>query len=83
LVKCSRTSYPWEDSWPFARALLEAFTPDRCMWGSDWPFLQASERIDYGLILGLLEQLVPQPVDRRKVLWDTPMRLFRFNESPP
>jgi predicted TIM-barrel fold metal-dependent hydrolase len=83
LVKCSRTSYPWEDSWPFAKALLEAFTPDRCMWGSDWPFLQASERIDYGLILALLERLVPQPVDRRKVLWDTPMRLFSFNDSSP
>ena len=73
--------YPWEDSWPFVQALLEAFTPDRCMWGSDWPFLRAPERIDYGLILALIERLVPDPGDRRKVLWETPLRLFGFDES--
>ena len=82
LVKCSATRYPWEDSWPFVQALLEAFTPDRCMWGSDWPFLRAPERIDYGLILALIERLVPDPGDRRKVLWETPIRLFGFEESP-
>lgn len=83
LVKCSTTTYPWEDSRPFVRALLDAFTPDRCMWGSDWPFLRAPERIDYGLVLALLERLIPDPGDRRKVLWDTPMRLFGFDELPP
>jgi predicted TIM-barrel fold metal-dependent hydrolase len=82
LVKCSAMTYPWEDSWPFVQALLESFTPDRCMWGSDWPFLRAPERIDYGLILSLIERLVPDPGDRRKLLWETPMRLFGFEESP-
>lgn len=81
LVKCSATTYPWEDSWPFVAALLEAFTPDRCMWGSDWPFLRAPERIDYGLVLTLFERLLPNPDDRRKVLWDTPMRLFDFDDT--
>jgi predicted TIM-barrel fold metal-dependent hydrolase len=81
LVKCSAETYPWRDSWPFVQALLEAFTPDRCMWGSDWPFLRAPERIDYGLVLVLVERLIPDPGDRRKVLWDTPMRLFGFDES--
>jgi predicted TIM-barrel fold metal-dependent hydrolase len=78
LVKCSVQRFPWEDSWPYVHALLEAFTPDRCMWGSDWPFLRAPERIDYGTILALTERLVPDPGDRRKVLWDTPARLFGF-----
>jgi predicted TIM-barrel fold metal-dependent hydrolase len=81
LVKCSATTYPWEDSWPYVQALLETFTPDRCMWGSDWPFLRAPERIDYGLVLALIERLIPDPDDRRKVLWETPMRLFGFDES--
>jgi predicted TIM-barrel fold metal-dependent hydrolase len=83
LVKCSTTAYPWEDSWPFVRALLEAYTPDRCMWGSDWPFSRAPERIDYGLVLALFERLIPDPGDRRKVMWDTPVRLFGFDASPP
>ena len=82
LVKCSAMTYPWADSWPFVEALLDAFTPDRCMWGSDWPFLRAPERIDYGLTLALIERLLPDPVDRRKVLWDTPVRLFGFDGSP-
>ena len=80
LVKCSAVKYPWEDSWPFVDALLEAFTPDRCMWGSDWPFLRAPERIDYGLILAPIEQLLPDPAVRRKVLWETPAKLFGFDQ---
>jgi predicted TIM-barrel fold metal-dependent hydrolase len=78
LVKCSTQRFPWTDSWPYAQALLDAFTPDRCMWGSDWPFLKAPERIDYGTILTLTEQLIPDPTDRHKVLWETPARLFGF-----
>ena len=78
LVKCSAQRYPWTDSWPYVQALIEAFTPDRCMWGSDWPFLRAPERIDYGTILALLEKLVPDPGARRQILWDTPARLFGF-----
>jgi hypothetical protein len=42
------------------------------LWGSDWPFLRASERIDYGPLLRLVEVLLPTPADRRKLLWDTP-----------
>jgi len=78
LVKCSKQRYPWADSWPYVQALLEAFTPDRCVWGSDWPFLRAGERIDYGTILALTEKLIPEAEDRRKVLWETPARLFGF-----
>jgi len=78
LVKCSAQRFPWSDSWPYVHALLEAFTPDRCMWGSDWPFLKAPERIDYGTILTLTEQLIPDADDRRRVLWETPARLFGF-----
>jgi len=32
-------------------------------------------------VLALVEQLIPDPVDRRKVLWDTPARLFGFDKS--
>ena len=48
------------------------------MWGSDWPFLRAPERIDYGPLLDLMDTLVPDAPSRRKVLWDTPRRLFGF-----
>jgi len=77
-MRFSRESYPFADTVPYTRALLEAFTPDRCIWGSDWPFVRATERIDYGPLLKLVEGLLPDAVDRRKVLWETPRRLFGF-----
>jgi len=78
LVKCSRQGYPYEDAWPYARALIETFGVDALVWGSDWPFLRAPERIDYGPLLTLVQRLIPDDADRRAVLWDTPRRLFGF-----
>jgi predicted TIM-barrel fold metal-dependent hydrolase len=52
-VKFSDESYPYADTWPFVRALVDAFTLDHCMWGSDWPCLRARERVDYGRVLAL------------------------------
>ena len=70
--------HPHADAWPFVAALLDAFTPDRCMWGSDWPFLRAVERIDYGPLIELAEHLLPNDT-RQKVFWDTPQALFGFS----
>ena len=63
---------------PFIEALLEAFTPKRCVWGSDWPFLRMPMRMDYGPVLANLERWIPDPSDRQQVLWETPARLFGF-----
>jgi predicted TIM-barrel fold metal-dependent hydrolase len=78
LVKFSRRPPPHEDTWPFVRALIDAFGPDRCVWASDWPFLRAPVRIDYGPLLALFEELVPDRAARRQILWDTPRREFGF-----
>ena len=79
LVKFSRRPPPHEDTWPFVRALADAFGRDRCVWGSDWPFLRAPLRIDYGPLLQAMEELVPDRDDRRRILWDTPRREFGFS----
>jgi len=63
---------------PFIAALIEAFTPQRCVWGSDWPFLRIPMRMDYGPVLANLERWFPDERDRRQVLWETPARLFGF-----
>ena len=78
LARFSREPAPHADAHPYFHALLEAFTPERCMWGSDWPFVRAAERVDYGPLLKLAEALLPAAADRRRVLWDTPRRLFGF-----
>ena len=77
-AKYATISYPFEDCWPFVRAIVDAFTLDHCVWASDWPFIRASERQDYGPLVALAGQLFPNAADRRKLLWDTPNRLFNF-----
>lgn len=77
--KYSRNAYPYDDAWPYAHALLGAFGPQRCMWGSDWPFLRAPERLDYGPLLTLFEQIVPDAETRHQIQWETPRRLFGFD----
>jgi predicted TIM-barrel fold metal-dependent hydrolase len=77
-LKFAGRPYPFEDCWPFVRAIVDAFTLDRCMWASDWPFLRAPERQDYGPLVQLAGQLFPDANDRRKLFWDTPNRLFKF-----
>jgi predicted TIM-barrel fold metal-dependent hydrolase len=76
--KFSRQRAPWDDTRAFADALLEAFTPDACLWASDWPFLRAPERLDVGPLLRIAERLLPRAADRRRVFWETPMRWLGF-----
>lgn len=62
----------------YVHALIEAFGPDACVWGSDWPFIRQRSRVDYGPLLKLAERLMPDAQLRRQVMWDTPRRLFGF-----
>jgi len=76
--KFSAEAAPYGDAQPFVRALIDAFTLDACIWASDWPFLKATQRLDVGPLLRAVERLLPEPKDRRRLLWDTPRRLFGF-----
>lgn len=76
--KYAHEAYPYEDVWPYAHALLRAFGPEHCIWGSDWPFLRAPERMDHGPLLALFEKIVPDAQVRRQIQWETPRRLFGF-----
>jgi predicted TIM-barrel fold metal-dependent hydrolase len=78
--KFSRQPYPYADTWPFIAALVEAFTLDRCVWGSDWPFLRAEVRMDYGPLLAALSRIFPDPDDQYRLLWQTPARLLGFEQ---
>jgi predicted TIM-barrel fold metal-dependent hydrolase len=69
-----------EQAGSYVQALLSAFGADACVWGSDWPFIREQSRVDYGPLLKLAERFMPDPLTRRKVMWDTPRRLFGFTE---
>ena len=76
--KFSTLPYPFEDTWPFVRAIVEAFTLDHCLWASDWPFLRAPQRQDYGPLVELTELLFPDAAARRKLFSVTARGLFGF-----
>lgn len=76
--RASLEGYPYRDVDPYVQALIDAFTIDHCIWGSDWPFVRMDERMDYGLALVPLARWLPDPEQRRQVLWRNPQRLFGF-----
>jgi len=63
-----------------AALLLEAMGPERLVWGSDWPHTQ-NEAIRFADTVHNLIDWVPDPDDRRIILQDSPLRLFRFNQA--
>jgi predicted TIM-barrel fold metal-dependent hydrolase len=65
---CSRT----------ARALLASFGPHRLMWASDWPNTQHQHLVDYDATWRALDCWVKDEKQRRIILADTPMALFKF-----
>jgi predicted TIM-barrel fold metal-dependent hydrolase len=75
----SRLPYPHPDTDAIVHQLIEAFTPDNCVWGSDWPFVRLDMRVDYGPTRAVFDRWVPDAKVRQKILWDTPARLFGFN----
>jgi predicted TIM-barrel fold metal-dependent hydrolase len=76
--KFSAEPLPHDDALPFVRALMDTFTLDACVWASDWPYLKATERLDYGPLLKHVESWLPDANDRQRLLWNTPRRLFGF-----
>lgn len=69
---------PHADCDRFVAALLDAFTPQRCVWGSDWPFLRMEETVSYARALDQLHHWVPDAHCRQTILSITPSRLFGF-----
>ncbi|WP_028601509.1 amidohydrolase family protein [Ottowia thiooxydans] len=76
--RSSVAGFPYKDVDQFVSSAMDAFTLDRCVWGSDWPFVDMHQRIDYGPTASCIARWLPDVEDRQKVLWDTPARLFGF-----
>ena len=62
-----------------AASLLRAsFGLERLLWGSDWPHTQFEDRMGFGRAREALDRWLPDPAERRIVLGETAVRLFRF-----
>ncbi len=64
------------DADPLARALVER-APDRLVWGSDYPHLSFAQHSSVALF-NLLARWTDSEDQRRRILVDTPARLFGF-----
>jgi predicted TIM-barrel fold metal-dependent hydrolase len=79
-AKFAREPWPHRDVWPFVLALKEAFGTERCLWASDWPFIRAPERVDYGPLVRLAELLFPDRDERNRVFWSNAVELLGFDD---
>jgi 2-pyrone-4,6-dicarboxylate lactonase len=68
------------DVGPMARALLAA-APDRVLWGTDFPHLSWTEELRTADMMALLHRLVPDSVERARVLVRNPAVLYEFDAS--
>ena len=59
-------------------ALFSAFGKQRCVWGSDWPFLGLSHDIRYRDAMDALQHWHTEEADRDLVLRHNPARLLGF-----
>ncbi|SLN70968.1 2-pyrone-4,6-dicarbaxylate hydrolase [Roseivivax jejudonensis] len=74
--RLSRNGPPYDDVTPFA-ATLVADTPDRVLWGTDWPHPNmASHLPDDGLLLDQVPIIAPSTEARQKLMVDNPLRLY-------
>lgn len=78
MAKFSKQGFPFADTKAYVMALFAAFGEDRILWGSDWPFLLAPQRMDYGTLLMLAEDWFPDTSVREKYFWQNAARLFGF-----
>ena len=63
---------------PYARALIEA-SPDRILWGTDWPHPNISGVMpNDGDLLDMLVKFAPDDVMRKKILVENPQKLYGF-----
>ena len=74
-------AFPYAQADEYVGALIDAFTLERCVWGSDWPFMRAQERVDHAGLIAAFERWIPSAADREKVLGSNPARLFGFGPS--
>jgi len=79
LPLASREQYPFADVAWMARAVLDAFGAERCMYGSNFPTAQYNPRVDYRQAVRLFaEALDLDEVERGWVLGGTAAGLWRW-----
>ena len=61
-----------------AELLLQSYGSQRLLWGSDWPHTEHRHLTEYAQSRQCLDTWVPQLEDRKRILIDSPIELFKF-----
>jgi predicted TIM-barrel fold metal-dependent hydrolase len=78
--RVSREPSSYADVVPYAKAGIEAFGVENCVWGSDWPFINMPGGFRYAAALQAVERWLENDADLERVLWQNPARLFGFGD---
>ena len=70
---------PYDAALPFARALIEA-SPERVLWGTDFPHPNLAIPADEADLVDLLPQFATTPEVLHRLLVDNPTRLYGFGD---
>lgn len=76
-AKFSQDGLPFADARPFVEALARNFGLQRCLWASDWPYLKAPYRLDFGPMLMVYADLFNLE-ECRQIMWHSPKDLLGF-----
>lgn len=76
-AKFSQVGYPFTDTRVFIEALGREFGLHNCVWASDWPFLKAPHRLDYGPMLRTYESMF-NAQERHQLMWASAKQHFGF-----
>ncbi len=68
---------PYAAAIPFAQALVQQ-SPDRVLWGTDYPHPNPTHEADEADLVDLLPLIAPDPAARQRLLVDNPARLYGF-----
>ncbi|MGE0310075.1 MAG: amidohydrolase [Lautropia sp.] len=82
-MRCSDLEPPYADVAPIARALA-LHSPERLLWGSDWPHVNMNGRTmpNDADLFDLLAQWVPDDATRRRILVDNPRTVYGAFAQP-
>jgi predicted TIM-barrel fold metal-dependent hydrolase len=76
-AKFSQNGFPFADARPYVEALVQAFGLQQCIWASDWPYLKAPYRLDYGPLLKVYERMF-SPTELHQLMWRSPKQHCGF-----
>ena len=68
---------PYDAAVPIAHALVEA-TPERVLWGTDFPHPNATHEADEADLVDLVPQYAPDALAQKRLLVDNPAKLYGF-----